>query len=70
MPSRYGSHKTVRERHEKWNEEGGGGVWKRIMDFLISHAYRTTGLVNTDDDLSIDSRTVQLLPREGARGGL
>lgn len=37
------------------------------MDFLISHAYRTTGLVNTDDDLSMDSRAAQLPPKKGGK---
>lgn len=27
MPSKYGSHKTVWERHKKWSEKG---VWKHI----------------------------------------
>jgi transposase len=53
MPSKYGSHKTVWERHKKWSERG---VWKNIMDFLISHGYHK-GLVNVND-LSIDSSTV------------
>ena len=53
MPAKYGSHKTVWERHKKWSEKG---VWKRIMDSLISHGYRT-GLIDADD-LSIDSSTV------------
>ena len=53
MPSRYGSHKTVWERHKKWSEKG---VWRAIMDSLVSHGYRT-GLVDADD-LSVDSSTV------------
>lgn len=53
MPTRYGSHKTVWERHKKWSERG---VWKRIMDSLVSHGYQT-GLINADD-LSVDSSTV------------
>lgn len=53
MPSKYGSHKTVWERHKKWSEKG---VWKAIMDSLVSHGYQT-GLVDADD-LSIDSSTV------------
>ena len=36
MPSKYGSHKTVWERHKKWSEQG---VWKAIMDSLVSHGY-------------------------------
>lgn len=53
MPSKYGSHKTVWERHKKWSEKG---VWKEIMDSLVSYGYRN-GLINADD-LSIDSSTV------------
>ena len=53
MPSKYGSHKTVWERHKKWSEKG---VWKAIMDSLVSHGYRT-GFVNADD-MSVDSSTV------------
>lgn len=53
MPSRYGSHKTVWERHKKWSEKG---VWRRILDSLVSHGYHM-GLVNVND-LSIDSSTV------------
>lgn len=53
MPSKYGSHKTVWERHKKWSEKG---VWKRIMDSLVSHGYQN-GQINADD-LSVDSSTV------------
>lgn len=53
MPAKYGSHKTVWERHKKWSEKG---VWKGIMNSLVSHGYRN-GLINADD-LSIDSSTV------------
>lgn len=53
MPSKYGSYKTVWERHKKWSEQG---VWKRIMDSLVSYGYHN-GLVNVND-LSIDSSTV------------
>ena len=53
MPSKYGSHKTVWERHKKWSEKN---IWKRILDSLVSHGYHT-GLVNADD-LSVDSSTV------------
>lgn len=53
MPAKYGSHKTVWERHKKWSEKG---VWKRIMDSLVSHGYQT-GLVDVND-LSVDSSTV------------
>lgn len=53
MPGKYGSHKTVWERHKKWSEKG---VWKTIMDSLVSYGYQT-GLVDADD-LSVDSSTV------------
>ncbi len=54
MPSsKYGSHKTVWERHKKWSEQG---IWKNIMDSLVSYGYQK-GVVNVND-LSIDSSTV------------
>ena len=53
MPAKYGSHKTVWERHKKWSEKD---VWKSIMDSLVSYGYQA-GLVNADD-LSVDSSTV------------
>lgn len=53
-PSRYGSWKTVWERHKKWSEKG---VWKKIMDLLVSHGY-SNGSIHIDDDLSVDSSTV------------
>ena len=53
MPSKYGSHKTVWERHKKWSEKD---VWKHIMDSLVSHGYQK-GIINVNE-LSIDSSTV------------
>lgn len=53
MPTKYGSHKTVWERHKKWSEKG---VWKAIMDSLVSHGYHD-GLINADG-MSVDSSTV------------
>ena len=53
MPAKFGSHKTVWERHKKWSEIG---VWKRIMDSLVSRGY-ARGMINADD-LSVDSSTV------------
>ena len=53
MPPKYGSYKTVWERHKKWSIKG---VWKNIMNSLISRGY-TSGLINIDD-LSVDSSTV------------
>lgn len=52
MPAKYGSHKTVRERHKKWSEKG---VWNAIMDSLVSYGYQM-GSVDADD-LSVDSST-------------
>ncbi len=53
MPSKYGSYKTAWERHKKWSEKG---VWKNIMDSLVSYGYQK-GLINVND-LSVDSSTV------------
>jgi transposase len=53
MPAKYGSHKTVWERHKKWSEKG---VWKKIMESLVSRGY-SRGTINADD-LSVDSSTV------------
>lgn len=53
MPSKYGFYKTVWERHKKWSEQG---VWKRVMDSLVSRGYHK-GLIDVND-LSIDSSTV------------
>ena len=39
---KYGFHKTVWKCHKKWSEKG---VWKNIMDSLVSHGYHK-GLVN------------------------
>ena len=51
MPPKYGSYKTVWERHKKkWSIKG---IWKNIMNCLISLGY-TSGLINIDD-LSVDS---------------
>ena len=53
MPTKYGSYKTVWERHKKWSDKG---VWKNIMNSLASRGY-TSGLIKIDD-LSVDSSTV------------
>ena len=53
MPPKYGSYKTVWERHKKWSIKG---VWKNIMNSLVSRSY-ASGLINIDD-LSVDSSTV------------
>jgi hypothetical protein len=51
MPPKYGSFKTVWERHKKWWSIK--GVWKNIMNSLISRGY-TSGLIINIDDLSVD----------------
>jgi|ERR671930_2125921 transposase len=53
MPPKYGSYKTVWERHKKWSIKD---VWKNIMNSLVSCGY-TSRLMNIDD-LSVDSSTV------------
>ena len=53
MPEKYGSHKSVWERHKKWSENG---TWKRMMDALVARGY-SEGEVKVDS-LSIDSSTV------------
>jgi hypothetical protein len=61
MPSKYGSHKTVWERHKKWSEKG---IWKRIRDSLVSHGFHQKGLIDAND-LYIDNSTVPT--KKGAR---
>ncbi len=64
MPSKYGSYKTVGERHKKkWSEKG---IWKNIMDSLVSHDYHQKGLINVNE-LSIDSSTVSAKKGRGRR---
>lgn len=53
MPPKYGSYKTVWERHKKWSIKG---IWKNMMNSLVSRGYNF-GLINIDD-LSVDSSTV------------
>ena len=53
MPTKYGSYKIVWERHKKWSDKG---VWKNIMNSLVSRGY-TSGSIKIDD-LSVDSSTV------------
>ncbi|GEM_PF-1447138 len=50
MPQRYGSYKSVWERHKKWSE---GGIWKNVMEALVSKGY-SSGILEMDW-LSIDS---------------
>ena len=51
MPAKYGSYKTVWERHKKWSVKG---TWKN-MKSLVSRG--SSGLIKIDD-LSVDSSTV------------
>lgn len=53
MPEKYGSDKSVWERHKKWSENG---TWKRIMDALVAKGYSEEKV--RIDSLSIDSSTV------------
>jgi hypothetical protein len=63
MPSKYGSYKTVWKRYKKkWSEQG---IWKNIMDLLVSYGYHHKGVINVTD-LSIDSSTVPA-KKEGKR---
>lgn len=52
MPTKYGSYKTVWERHKKWSVKG---TWKN-MKSLVSRG-SSSGLIKKDD-LSVDSSTV------------
>jgi transposase len=52
MPTKYGSYKTVWERHKKWSVKG---TWKNMMKSLVSRG--SSGLIKIDD-LSVDSSTV------------
>jgi transposase len=63
MPPKYGSYKTVWERHKKWSIKG---VWKNIMNSLISYGY-TSGLINIDDDLSVDSSSTVAAKKGGKK---
>jgi hypothetical protein len=62
MPPKYGSFKTVWERHKKWWSIK--GVWKNIMNSLISRGY-TSGLIINIDDLSVDSSSTVASKKEG-----
>ena len=53
MPTKYGSYKTVWERHKKWSVKG---VSKNMIKSLVSRGY-SSGLIKIDD-LSVDSSTV------------
>ncbi|MDG6925065.1 MAG: transposase [Nitrososphaerota archaeon] len=53
LPEEYGDDSTANRRLIRWEREG---VWKRIMDALISDGY-SDGKLNIDN-LSIDSDTI------------
>jgi transposase len=53
LPKEYGDDSTANRRLRRWEREG---VWKRIMDALLSDGY-SEGRLGIDD-LSIDSDTI------------
>ena len=53
LPEQYGDDSTANRRLRRWEKEG---VWKRIMDALISDGYSDGKL--KIDNLSIDSDTI------------
>ena len=53
LPKEYGDDSTANKRLTEWEEQG---VWKRIMDALISDGY-STGKLGIDN-LSVDSDTI------------
>jgi hypothetical protein len=64
MPSKYGSHKTVWERHKKkWSKKN---IWKKIMNSLVLDGYHQKGLINVNE-LYIDSSTVPTKKGRGKR---
>jgi transposase len=60
LPEEYGDDSTANRRLRRWEKEG---VWKRIMDTLISDGY-SSGRLNVDR-LSIDSDTIPAKKGEG-----
>ena len=38
MPKKYGDDSTANRRLKRWEKKG---VWKRLMDAILSHTYRT-----------------------------
>ena len=63
MLTKYGSYKTVWERHKKWSVKG---AWKIIMNFLVSHRY-SSGSTKINDH-SVDCSTIA--SRKGATNRL
>ena len=53
LPKEYGDDSTANRRLRRWEEQG---VWKRVMDALISDGYSDGRL--SIDDLSVDSDTI------------
>lgn len=53
LPEEYGDDSTANRRLRRWEKQG---VWKRIMDALLSDGY-SKGTLNVDN-LSIDSDTI------------
>ena len=60
MPTKYGSYKTVWERHKEWSVKA---VWKNIIKSLVSRGY-SSGLIKIED-LSVDYNT--LAAKKGQR---
>ena len=60
LPKRYGDDSTANRRLRRWERIG---VWKRIMDALVSEGYGN-GKVRLDE-LSVDSSTIRA--RKGGR---
>lgn len=53
LPSQYGDDVTAWRRLKRWEEQG---VWRRVMDALVSEGYSNGGL--QIDSLSVDSTTI------------
>lgn len=60
LPKRYGDDSTANRRLRRWEKLG---VWKRIMDALVSEGYGN-GRVEPDE-VSVDSSTIRA--RKGGR---
>ncbi|MEM0080126.1 MAG: IS5 family transposase [Nitrososphaerota archaeon] len=60
MPSRYGHYSTAFRRFKRWMELG---VWKQILNALISKGYSTGKL--SLDRIAVDSTTIKA--RKGGR---
>lgn len=60
LPNEYGDDSTANRRLRRWENQG---VWKRIMDALLSDGYSDGKL--SIDNLSVDSDTIPA--KKGAR---